>query len=778
MRPSSSGGLVNAADEPRSEEFRGQLLSSPAQQSRLVGLIEGPSLAQKQDAGGVNPYAVAQAQAQLSPLGPRKRAAAPDAGPVETSGQPRLAGAQLASHPRRSKARSVLSHPKVNAAPENADPDFRRTAVKPEHVPRVMQSPPGQRKLFDPSNDDPLVRPGQQWPGAPSAVNQSQTYDARAHGLRPRGDARRRDARPAGTGRERWRPAIQARSQADTNESNRNASNVRNSAPNSALVLQPDTRPISQEQLVEEVKGIYVGLVMVEAKCVEVVSKQVAAAAEMGKQPKLNNEQWQALIALHRTLLYEHHDFFLASQHPAASPTLRRLANRYAMPARMWRHGIHSFLELLRRRLPGSLDHMLAFIYLAYSMMSLLYETVPAFEETWIECLGDLGRYRMAIEDDDIRDRDVWANVSRFWYSKAADKNPTVGRLYHHLAILARPNALEQLCYYCRSLTCVQPFSNARESILTLFDPFSKGKESPFYRQLHLEKHFIKAHGILFGDVEFTGFEEDAKEYLAHLSKHIDSASGKWKEQGVYICIANIAALFEYGMPESPLRRAFDQYRMAMKVAAGGQEDAADLYGVEPDLLASVTLGVGPEKQAALESSRPQQKQRDGVLQNVGLTQPPPRSHKALQHACYITFRTLASVLQRSEDPNVLEYVHVCMVFLWSAARVQKAIELIEGEIPWDAIANYLNNLATPGLISSRILNGQFPQPENPEEKPRPLKEDFSICGQVWSQDYFPDCWFSSAMIDDEERSLELPSMAEPRRERVLWLGARIASVG
>ncbi|KAF5642769.1 uncharacterized protein FTJAE_3485 [Fusarium tjaetaba] len=26
-------------------------------------------------------------------------------------------------------------------------------------------------------------------------------------------------------------------------------------------------------------------------------------------------------------------------------------------------------------------------------------------EDTWIECLGDLGKYRMAIEDDDIRDR-------------------------------------------------------------------------------------------------------------------------------------------------------------------------------------------------------------------------------------------------------------------------------------------------------------------------------------------------------------------------------------
>ena len=42
-----------------------------------------------------------------------------------------------------------------------------------------------------------------------------------------------------------------------------------------------------------------------------------------------------ALIALHRTLLYEHHDFFLASQHPSASAALRRLATKYDMPARM-----------------------------------------------------------------------------------------------------------------------------------------------------------------------------------------------------------------------------------------------------------------------------------------------------------------------------------------------------------------------------------------------------------------------------------------------------------
>ena len=238
-----------------------------------------------------------------------------------------------------------------------------------------------------------------------------------------------------------------------------------------------------------EVQGIYAGLVMVESKCIEVDNSQ----SSQTDLAKLNSDQWQALIALQRTLLHEHHDFFLASQHPSASPALWRLAAKYAMPARMWRHGIHSFLELLRHRLPTSLDHMLTFIYMAYSMVALLYETVPAFEDTWIECLGDLGRYRMAIEDDDLRDREVWTSVSRHWYSQASDKAPSVGRLYHHLAILARPDLLQELHFLSESIGIgTRP---ARESIMTLFDPIMPPGSNPPAQFSPPETSFAKRHG-------------------------------------------------------------------------------------------------------------------------------------------------------------------------------------------------------------------------------------------------------------------------------------------
>ncbi|KAF2752582.1 hypothetical protein EJ05DRAFT_423419, partial [Pseudovirgaria hyperparasitica] len=132
------------------------------------------------------------------------------------------------------------------------------------------------------------------------------------------------------------------------------------------LLLQPDHRLISQSQLAAEVKSIYTGLVLVENKCISVDKAQAAASQEKDRI-QLASQHCQVLIALHSTLLHEHHDFFLSSQHPSATPALQRLALKYSMPARMWKHAIHSFLTLLREYLPESLEFMLYFIPLAYN---------------------------------------------------------------------------------------------------------------------------------------------------------------------------------------------------------------------------------------------------------------------------------------------------------------------------------------------------------------------------------------------------------------------------
>ena len=536
--------------------------------------------------------------------------------------------------------------------------------------------------------------------------------------------------------------------------------------PEPVLLLQPETRPISHEQLVVEVKGIYAGLMLVESKCIDVDEKQSKAAQEKdpSRQTKLTHEQWQALIHLHKTLLHEHHDFFLASQHPSASPALSKLAARHRMPARMWRHGIHAFLEVLRIRLPESKEHMLAFIYIAYSMMALLYETVSTFECTWIECLGDLGRYRMAIEDDDPRDRDVWSGVARYWYSKAVDRNPNVGRLYHHLAILARPYSLQQLSYYARSLTSVDSFDNARSSIMTLFNLILSGKESAYYRSTTLETIFIKAHGILFRgqqlDQTYAAVQQ-LEEGL--LDNFIGRITSRFREQGVFATLANISALFGYGLPRSIFRLAYDEVHR--------NKDDNTRQSLEADSSKDHTLSnieytcdghsTSPPQQLIIEQFTPSELESSQVT---------------IACASRLTFSTLSISLQRLSDKNVWPLVHVSLVFLWSLTVVDKAMRYVERDVPWSQLCSFLNNLARPETLTAKVLVDAFPQPE---AGGTPLPEDFAIRGQVYSQWYFPDGWFKAALVDDEEeRTQDPPSMIAPRIERILWLGMRIASVG
>lgn len=238
----------------------------------------------------------------------------------------------------------------------------------------------------------------------------------------------------------------------------------------SDMLLRPKTRPISHEQLVVEVKGIYAGLVMVEAECIDVDQRQAAAAQDKdpSKRFGLTNDQWQSLISLHKQLLHEHHDFFLASQHLSASPALGKLAPKYSMPARMWRHGNHAF---------------------------------------WHAC----------------------SNVSRFWCNKASEKNPNVHRLYHHLAILSRPYSWEQLSLYAKSLTCTIPFESARSSIKILFNSILSNKEFGIARTCEVFKKFTDDFAAISSFAAL--FDYGKTEHNTNSAKHTGSVlRGLYKE--------------------------------------------------------------------------------------------------------------------------------------------------------------------------------------------------------------------------------------------------------
>ncbi|KAF7866864.1 hypothetical protein EAF04_005705 [Stromatinia cepivora] len=178
--------------------------------------------------------------------------------------------------------------------------------------------------------------------------------------------------------------------------------------------------PVPQEQLLEHIKGVYAGLQKVEAKCIKAVNEITRLTSnDLPTQSKLNNEQWQGFIDLHRTLIQQHYRFFLASQHPSASPDIRHLALEYAMPGRLWVHGAYSYLIFLSLRLPDLLDHTNKFTYMVYSALDFLYEAIPSFRDTWAELSGHVAFFRaMKIPTnrliciaEEIAERNIWKQI-------------------------------------------------------------------------------------------------------------------------------------------------------------------------------------------------------------------------------------------------------------------------------------------------------------------------------------------------------------------------------
>jgi hypothetical protein len=87
----------------------------------------------------------------------------------------------------------------------------------------------------------------------------------------------------------------------------------------------------------------------------------------------------------------------------------------------------------------------------------------------------------MAIAEDGSYEMRHWRDVSREQYTRVLRKNSAIGRIYHHLAILARPRCsapeiyfegiVSQFFYGTKALVVKNPFFSAREGLLTFINP-------------------------------------------------------------------------------------------------------------------------------------------------------------------------------------------------------------------------------------------------------------------------------------------------------------------
>ncbi|KAJ5947434.1 hypothetical protein N7466_000449 [Penicillium verhagenii] len=515
------------------------------------------------------------------------------------------------------------------------------------------------------------------------------------------------------------------------------------------MLKQLEVNNIELKQLKAEVKNIEGALKKAEEDCIE-KDKEYAETKQ-----DLSKPQWQEMVEMHLKLLYEHHNFFLASHHPIADEELKQKAAENAMPSRMWRYGIHSFLELLRQKLPKSLGHMQKFIYNAYPMITLLLETVPKFQETWIECLGDLSRYRMAIEESDMRDREVWAGISRYWYNLDADQRPDVGRIQHHLAVLARPDGLQQLFYYTKALVTVRPFHNARYSISLLFNLY-RGQPAI---QNTMVPAFIMTHGVLFTQGTNEQFFTFANTYLSLLRReiHLLDRQGQQQQhqhqhqqQGVYISSCNFASILQYGEADGIMGLEF--IKKERKTTAEAHRFA--LYWTS--------------NQTSDHSS--------AIISGMSISTSTSDSVSPItSRASFLTFHTLALFLEQIGVEEIYPAIHTSLAFIWCLSLKPMAMQQLETIIPWLAIAKFLNTLLQQKTNFDKIENEAFPIGFK-EVKLKQLSEDFLIRGQLWSQLYYPEDFFKDAPSVDDRPVIEEEATRIPRQHRCLWLGVRLAT--
>ncbi|SPO37864.1 uncharacterized protein PSFLO_03341 [Pseudozyma flocculosa] len=358
---------------------------------------------------------------------------------------------------------------------------------------------------------------------------------------------------------------------------------------------------------VQEIKQLYRRICLLEAKLQQAhrseADKQRDSATTDGAQPRsLNHDYWLRLAADHRELAELQSSFLEMTLRSDMPESVQELPRTYNLPTRLWQTGFHMMLERLRHSLPtaqqarsvracGSelLDHLTEFIYFAYAFYTTLFETEKfrVFRRAWIESLGDLARYRMAvaglaaslsldddsgvrnkaerserrraehmrIDDDDGGDdgfgydragfeepamdgasigsdalgdwefveKETWRQTARDWYARGLAEAPGVGRLHHHLGILSKNDELRALYHLCRSLTAAHPFASAKETILSLFDHEHQSRR--LQGDASVEDLFIYLHGALISRVQLDDFDE----VFARLREKMGS-------EGVLVC--------------------------------------------------------------------------------------------------------------------------------------------------------------------------------------------------------------------------------------------------
>ncbi|KAL9630553.1 MAG: hypothetical protein Q9164_006355 [Protoblastenia rupestris] len=276
--------------------------------------------------------------------------------------------------------------------------------------------------------------------------------------------------------------------------------------------------------------------------------------------PRISDATWLRHLASHQSLLEDYEELLSTFSHLVGESSLDKDLMESTIPSRLWHHGIRQFIEVLRKRLPQSTHLMSAYISIADRAMLNLHRIFGG--SIWRECLGDLASYRLVI-DDERSPR--WRKAAISWYTEASDIKPYCGRLCHHLAKVSKGESLERLCLFLKSLTCVEPFEKARETMLHTIvrevkDPCSHFAALVFKAHCTICQYPGRSLDDCWEAVKQLPYD-DMDDYFGD-----DSHTQKLKANAAYIAVSNIAVVQAYGSQISTIGEylAYSTLRVAI----------------------------------------------------------------------------------------------------------------------------------------------------------------------------------------------------------------------
>ncbi|KAJ6003936.1 hypothetical protein N7540_013218 [Penicillium herquei] len=461
----------------------------------------------------------------------------------------------------------------------------------------------------------------------------------------------------------------------------------------------------------EQIQKIYQELTVAEEQCQRIDEEY------SNPQSELTASQLTNLISEHQSLLDKHHEFLIMSQNPSTSPSLKFLAAHHQIPRRLWDCGILPCLELMRQKLPGSMEFLIRFISISYSVLSLLLENVSAFKEIWMECLGDLSRYRMGIEVSSMAVRETWVGVSQGWYSRYEQIVLGQARIQCKLAVLARPDRLRQLFYYTKALVSVFPHRDTHEGITRLFQPTENQQIERQGRRDETVETFIGTHKFLYEGGSEAQFLYLAENFLSSLQRTL-ARTGQNPQEAVYFIATNFASVLQYGDP---------------KILTQKNKISDSLIPTISDLISGVS-----------------------------------------SQGAYLTIHTLSLILKHGGNLEIDYSVHTSLAFIWCLALSHPAMQQIGTVIPWLPLVKSLNGLFRSDTDFRYIESQSFPTRHDGRQQ---LPEDFLIRGHIWSQQYYPPGFFDNVLSEEDWPAVEEKDTILQRQYRCLWLAVRVSTV-